>query len=194
MTERVPIDLHVHTALSPCASAEMTPPSILLSAERRRIGVLGVVDHNTAGNARAVMEAAPAFGVRVLVGLEIESVEGVHVLALFDSADAAMALDTVIGECLPPRPNRIEAFGEQYLLDPLGEIIGEDPRLLAAAVDLGLEAIVELIGRYGGLSIPAHIDRRANGLLPTLGFIPSGLSSDLWELSPHTTPDAARET
>ncbi len=190
---RVPIDLHVHTALSPCAAAEMTPPAILLAAERRGIRVIGVVDHSTAGNAQAVLEAAPAFEVRVLVGLEIESAEGVHMLALFDSAEAAMALDAIVSEHLPELANRVEVFGEQHLLNALGDTIGEDVRLLSAGVDLSVEEIAALTEGHGGLSLPAHIDRRANGLLPTLGFIPPGLRADLWELSPHMGSRAARE-
>jgi len=194
MTERVAIDLHVHTALSPCAAAEMTPPAILLAAERRGVRVLGVVDHSTARNAWAVVEAAPAFEVRVFVGLEVESAEGVHVLALFESAEAAMAMDAVVAEGLPERPNRADVFGEQHLLDAMGDVIGEDARLLAAGVDRGLEEILALTAERDGLSVPAHIDRRANGLLPTLGFIPPGLPADLWELSPHMQPPTARET
>jgi len=193
MTERVAIDLHVHTALSPCAAEEMTPPAILLQAERRGIRVVGVVDHSTARNAQAVLEAAPAFEVRVLVGLEIESAEGVHILALFDAAEAAMAMDARVAEHLPDRLNRIDVFGPQYLLDPMGDVTGEDSRLLSTAVDLGIEQIADLTVAEGGLAVPAHIDRRANGLLPTLGFVPPGLQADLWELSPNVRPRKARE-
>jgi len=193
MAERVAIDLHVHTALSPCAAEEMTPPAILLQAERRGIRVVGVVDHGTARNAQAVLEAAPAFDVRVLVGLEIESAEGVHILALFEAADAAMAMDSLIAEHLPDRPNRVDVFGSQFLMDVMGDVVGEDPRLLATAVDLGIEEIADLTAAQGGLAVPAHIDRRANGLLPTLGFVPPGLHADLWELSPNMAPSGARE-
>ena len=55
-------DLHIHTALSPCASEAMTPPAILTAARRRRINVIGVVDHNAAGNARAMIAAAECRG------------------------------------------------------------------------------------------------------------------------------------
>jgi hypothetical protein len=192
MPERVAIDLHVHTALSPCAAAEMTPPAILLQAERRGMRVVGIVDHSTARNAQAVLEAAPAFDVRVLVGLEIESAEGVHILALFDSAKAAMTMDALVAEHLPDRPNRADVFGPQYLMDAMGDVVGEDPRLLTTAVDLGIEEIADLTAAHGGLAVPAHIDRRANGLLPTLGFVPPGLRADLWELSPNVTPSGAR--
>jgi len=75
MSARVAADLHVHTALSPCGDDQMRPPAMLLSAERRGVRVLGVVDHCSARNAAAVLGAAPAFDVRVFVGLEVESAE-----------------------------------------------------------------------------------------------------------------------
>jgi len=122
----------------------------------------------------------------------VESAEGVHILTLFDSAEAAMAMDARVAEHLPDRLNRVAVFGEQHLLDEWGAIRGEDPRLLCAATDLGVEEIADLAADRGGLSLPAHIDRRANGLLPTLGFVPPGLHADLWELSPHLRPRQAR--
>jgi PHP family Zn ribbon phosphoesterase len=194
MSRRVAVDLHIHTALSPCAAEEMKPPAIMLSAERRGLAVVGIVDHSTARNAPAVLEAAEAFDVRVLVGLEAESAEGVHLLALFDSAETALAMDAAIAQHLPPLANRPDFFGAQHRLDAWGDIVGEDPRLLAAATDLGVERLADLTAQHGGLAIPAHIDRRANGLLPTLGFIPPGLRADLWELSPQVTSTAARRT
>jgi hypothetical protein len=192
MSQRVAADLHVHTALSPCGGDEMRPAEILLTAEQRGIGVLGVVDHSTAGNAWAVVEAAQAFEVRVFVGLEIESAEGVHVLALFDHAKAAMELDALIAEHLPPLRNRPDLFGEQFLLDEWGEPLGTDERLLAAATDLSVEAIAEMTAEHGGLSMPAHIDRTVNGLLPVLGFVPPGLRVAAFEVSQHMTRSEAR--
>ncbi len=51
-------DLHVHTALSACAEEEMLPPLLVERALEVGLSLLGSVDHNSAGNARAVMEAA----------------------------------------------------------------------------------------------------------------------------------------
>lgn len=186
------IDLHVHTALSPCGDDRMRPAEILLSAERRGIRVVGVVDHSTAGNARAMLEAAPAFRVRVLVGLEIESAEGVHILGLFDTAEAAESLDEMVAAHLPDLPNRPEVLGQQYLLDEWGEVQGTDPRLLLAATDLSIEEIAENIAARGGLSIPAHIDRTSHGLMPLLGFVPPHLRVELFEVSRRIALEQAR--
>ncbi len=192
MAGRVAIDLHVHSALSPCAADEMQPPAMLLLAEERGIAVVGIVDHSTGRNARAFLEAAPAFAVRVFVGLEIESAEGVHTLALFDTAEAALEMDGVVAAHLPAMPNSPKLFGEQHLLDEWGTVIGHDDRLLVTATDLSIEDLARLTAERGGLSIPAHIDRFANGLLPTLGFVPPDLQADLYEVSPHLSPADAR--
>jgi hypothetical protein len=192
MDNLVRADLHVHTALSPCADSDMKPLQTLLTAEQHSIAVLGVVDHSSARNAWAVLDVAEAFDVRVFVGLEVESAEGVHILALFDTAETAMAMDGFVAEHLPDLANRPDIFGEQHLVDGLGHLVGFDPRLLATAIDLSIEEIAEQTAAYGGMSLPAHIDRQANGLLPVLGFVPPGLRVDAFELSRHTSPADAR--
>lgn len=192
MSVWIPADLHVHTVLSPCGGREMRPPAILLHAERLGLGVVGVVDHSSARNAAAVLEAAQAFAVRVFVGLEVESSEGVHILALFDTAEAAMDMDRLVAEHLPDLPNRPDLFGEQWLVNEWGDVIGCDERLLVAATDLSIEQIVAQTIARGGISIPAHIDRTANGLLPVLGFVPPTLQVDAFELSRHLPVTEAR--
>jgi PHP family Zn ribbon phosphoesterase len=193
MTRHVSADLHIHTALSPCGGEEMKPPAILLTAERKRIAVVGIVDHSTAGNARAFLEASAAFDVRVFVGLEIETAEGVHVLALFDNTEQTEDMDRAIAEHLPAMANRPDILGEQYLLNEWGDVTGHEPRLLITATDLSLERIAEMCRARGGMTIPAHIDRPANGLLPTLGFVPPDLRVEAFELSCRVTPSEARQ-
>ncbi|MHB8996372.1 MAG: PHP domain-containing protein [Armatimonadota bacterium] len=185
------IDLHLHSALSPCGAAEMLPPAVLLMAEQRGVTTVGIVDHSSAGNAAAFFEAAEAFEVQVLAGLEIESAEGVHLLALFDNLDAAQTMQEQVWAHLPERENRPEILGPQWLVDEYGEVIGEERRLLATATDLTVEQIADATHESEGLSIAAHIDRRSNGLLPTLGLLPPRLQVDLLELSRHVPVEEA---
>lgn len=193
MEPHVPVDLHIHTALSPCAAVEMKPGEILLTAERRGLALVGVVDHGSAGNAGAVLRAAEAFAVRVLVGIEAESAEGVHLLALFDTLEPLLDLDMVLRAHLPDLPNRPEVLGEQQLLDEYGEVVGREDRLLVTATDLSVEEIAEMTAARGGLSIPAHIDRAVNGLLPLLGFVPPRLEVEALEVSRHLPLEQARQ-
>lgn len=192
MGRRVKVDLHVHSALSPCGGEEMKPPGVLLTAERRGVRILGIADHSTAGNAWAFVEAAEAFDVRVFVGLEVESAEGVHLLALFDTLDAVMDMDAVVAAHLPGLPNNERLFGEQHLLDEMGRVVGKDKRLLVAGTDLSIEQLAKMAGERGGMSLAAHVDRPTNGLLPVLGFVPPDLQVQAFEVSPHMDPDEAR--
>ena len=97
-------DLHIHTVLSPCASREMTPPAIVREAQERGLRMIAVCDHNSAGNVAAVMEAAAQVpeGPSVICGMEITTVEEVHVLGYFPGIDEARAASAEVAAGLPP--------------------------------------------------------------------------------------------
>lgn len=72
-------DLHIHSVLSPCADAEMTPSAILRQAVFRGLSIIGTCDHNPAENAGATRRAAAGADLTVLPGIEIETREEVQV-------------------------------------------------------------------------------------------------------------------
>jgi len=186
MVQRYRADLHVHTALSPCASDAMTPPGILAEALRREIDLIGAIDHNAAGNARALVAASRAAGdtVHVLPGLEIESVEGVHVVCLCDNAEAAEAMEEFVWAYLPTSGHQPDVLGEQWLLDGDGTRIRQEMRPLLRSAKIRLEEICRESKRRGLLTIPAHVTRRGYGLFGVLGFMPVGMEVDALELGP----------
>jgi len=61
--------------------------------------------------------------------------------------------------------------------------------MLLISTNLSLEEAVEGVNRLGGLAIPAHVDRQAYGLIPTLGFVPPGLPVAALEISRRTPFD-----
>ena len=67
-------DLHVHTALSPCADDAMTPPAIVDAALAEGLAMIAICDHNSARNVAAVQEAA-GDRLSVLAGMEITTAE-----------------------------------------------------------------------------------------------------------------------
>jgi predicted metal-dependent phosphoesterase TrpH len=176
-------DLHVHTALSPCAEEEMSPPAIVLAAIRRRLDMIAVCDHNGAANAAAVIEAAGP-DLAVVAGMEITTSEEVHVLGLFPSAAAAGAAAAAVQASLPPATGETAArFGDQLVLGVLGEVVGRADRLLAAASALSLEEAVALVKRLGGLAIAAHVDRPSFSVFSQLGLFPEEAGFDAIEIS-----------
>jgi PHP family Zn ribbon phosphoesterase len=175
-------DLHLHTALSPCASREMTPPRIVREARERGLDLIAVCDHNSAGNAGSVQRAAggrPA----VIAGMEITTREEVHVLGLFPGLDAALAAGEQVLAGLPAGSGRPLGGEEQLLLDERGAVLGRETRLLAAASSLSLGQTLALIRSHGGLAVAAHLDRKAFSVLGQLGFLPAEARFDALEVS-----------
>jgi len=110
-------DLHVHTALSPCADDEMTPPAIVAAALAEGLAMIAVCDHNSARNVAAVQEAAGE-RLAVLAGMEITTAEECHVVGLFPDASAAQAAGAEVGATLGPIDDGYETFfGEQHVLE-----------------------------------------------------------------------------
>ncbi len=179
-------DLHIHTCLSPCAEAEMTPTAIVRAAVAKGLDMIGICDHNSAENVRAGVCGSKGGPLTVLGGIEVTSQEEVHVLGLFDTLynNALDAMQRIIYENLPGE-NDESIFGEQLVCGEDGSIIGHNGRLLIGATTLTLRQVVDAIRDLGGVAIASHIDRESFGLLGQLGFVPEGLALDALELSPR---------
>ena len=181
-------DLHVHTALSPCGGEEMSPPAIVDAALAAGLDMIAVCDHNAAGNAGAVGQAADGRLV-VIAGIEITTVEEAHVVGLFPTAAAAANAADEVRALLPEvDDDYTRFFGEQFLMSARGIVRGAETRALALATPLRLEEAVALIKRYGGLAVAAHIDRPTFGVIAQLGFFPFEAGFDAVELSRFAAP------
>jgi PHP family Zn ribbon phosphoesterase len=177
---RVAADLHVHTCLSPCAERLMRPREIVEAAVARGIGMIGVCDHNSAGNVRAVTEAAGG-RLCVIAGMEITTSEEAHVVGLFPSAEAAEAAAREVAGALP----RCRQPEEQELVDADGTTLGLEPLMLSVASAFSLEGTIDLVHRHGGLAIAAHVDRRSFSVPSQLGFIPPEAGFQALEVSAY---------
>lgn len=183
-------DLHIHTALSPCGDDDMTPNNIVNMSLLNELDVIAITDHNTMGNAAAVMAAAEGTELLVLPGMEIETSEEIHLVALFDTLAAAQEMGRIVRENLPPIRNRPKIFGRQLLLDWEDCIVGEEDQLLLTASSLGIYEAVQQIQQLGGAAIPAHVNRDSYSILSSLGQIPPDLNIKYVELSKKAKIDS----
>ncbi len=181
-------ELHLHTVLSPCAEIEMLPPLIVMDCLEKGINLIAVTDHNATANVQAVQTAATGSGLTVLPGMEVQTREEVHSLCLFDTIEQAFAWQAIVDAHLPAMPNRPDYFGDQLIVDENGDFLAREERLLLNSVDLSLEQAWQAVTSLGGLFIPAHINRNANGLLPILGLPPAEIPLEALELSRHMKP------
>lgn len=187
----VPADLHVHTVGSACAEAEMIPPLIVRQAVGLGLGLIGVTDHHSIENVRAVQLAAQPHGIRVFPGMEVQTREEVHVLCLFDELARAARWQDMIWEHLPPEENPEEHFGCQVVVDAEGNPLRTNTRLLQTSTSLSFEEVLHLASEWGGLALPAHVDRPRFSLFANLGMIPEGVDLPGAEISVHITAEEA---
>lgn len=184
-------DLHIHTCLSPCADLTMSPKRVIEKALEKNLNIIGVCDHNSAENVVAAKNVALKKKIAVLAGMEVSSVEEVHVIALFDDVPLVLKLQKIVYESLPLEENKEEYFGQQIIANEFDEIEGYNKKLLISATTLTLKRIIYEIHNLGGLAIAAHIDRESYSVIGQLGFIPQDLEFDALELSPNISESKA---
>lgn len=187
----IAIDLHIHSALSPCGDTDMTPNNIVGMALLKELDFIAVTDHNSAKNLPAVLAVAEGEGICVLPGIEVTTKEEAHVLAYFDNLEAALELDAHLYDHLPKIMNKPDFFGPQYIMDEEDEITGEVDKLLISATDLSVNVLYDAVTTLGGVIVPAHVDRKTYSLIASLGFIPPDLAVHTIEVSKATSFDEA---
>ncbi len=176
-------DLHIHTALSPCADKSMTPNNIVNMALLKELDVIAVTDHNSAENAGAVLKCAEGTKLTVIPGMELETMEEVHVICLFPDLKASLSMQKVVYDSLPRLPNREDIFGAQFVMDEHDEVVGKIDRMLITASGLSIEEVLRYVGDLGGVAIPAHIDRQSYSIISNLGMVPAHLNIKFLEVS-----------
>jgi len=180
---KVYYDLHIHSALSPCAEAEMTPNNIVNMSLLKGLDMIAVTDHNSCGNIRAVMEVAEGSGLLVVPGMELETEEEVHVVCYFPDIDSAEFVWSEVRKRMNGIANRPDIFGNQYYMDSEDNIIGEEKQLLVTPAAISLAHAFELVDGAGGIAVPAHIDRSSYSVISNLGFIPPEINATVVEIT-----------
>ena len=189
---KVSYDLHIHSALSPCADNDMTPNNIVNMSIIKELDMIAVTDHNSCKNLRAVTEAA-AGRITVIPGIEVTTSEEVHVVCYFPTVEAAEAMGNLAESHLMPVKNKPEIFGNQYIMDAEDDVIGEVEYLLVNATDLDIYDVFKAAKKLGGIAIPAHIDRSSCSILSNLGFFPPDLEFSAVEITKKNLDKMAEE-
>jgi len=179
-------DLHIHSALSPCANDDMTPNDIVGMAFINGLDLIAVTDHNTIANVVSAVKAAqalPGNGLIVLPGIEVSTVEEVHVVCLFSDLESAKNFESELAPYYSTLANRKDIFGNQILFDENDNITGEVERMLISPSSISFDDLYHLADKFGGAFIPAHIDRDSFSVISNLGFLPPHLDIHTVEVS-----------
>lgn len=178
----IAVDLHIHSALSPCADDDMTPNNIVNMALIKGLDAIAITDHNSCHNVEATMRAA---GSRTIVvpGMEVQTKEEAHLLCYFDEMDKLLDFGALIMSRLPDMANIPQLFGNQLIMDQGDQVIGEEGNMLISSVDLSIDEVLYEVTMRNGVLIPAHIDRPSYSIISQLGFVPDNLKGCMMEVS-----------
>lgn len=172
----------------------MTPANIAGMAMIKGLHVIAVTDHNSCKNCEAVCKAAEDYGILVIPGMELTTVEEVHVLCFFHTLHDALAFDTFVYEQLNRFPNHEGIFGRQLLMNAKDEILGTEPNLLIQSTRISFMQLYECMKHYDGVMVPAHINKSSHSVLSNLGFIPEDSQFGTVEVSSEKDMEGLKDT
>jgi len=167
-------DFHNHSCLSPCGSLDLSPRVLVDFAANRGIKVLALTDHNSSLNCPAFAKLCPGKGILPIFGMEAATQEEIHVLCLFTSLEASLEFSEYAYSIILPFPNNPEIAGDQIYVDEEDNIEGQVEYYLVNPLELSVENIGDKVLEYGGIVIPAHVDRQAFSMTSQLGVVTHG--------------------
>jgi PHP family Zn ribbon phosphoesterase len=182
------VDLHVHTALSPCGDLEMGAPQIVERAREVGLDLMAVTDHNSCENYPA-LAGVPGSPPPVLIpGIEVQSEEDIHLVCLFPAYEEALAFKDWLWLRMPGRLNDPDIFGDQPVIDSENRILRFEEVLLVQGISRSVDEIALEARERGGLVILAHVDRPAFSYEAVLGPVPPDFPADALEISAAADP------
>lgn len=176
------VDLHIHSALSPCSDDDMTPNNIVNMALLCGLDAIAVTDHNSSDNVEAVIKAAKGRLI-VIPGLEMQTMEEVHLLCYFQDLSSLDSFQKQISSFYDGLPNTPSIFGRQLIMNEFDEIIGEKEQSLLTSLAISFDDAVRLVRQNHGLPVPAHINKPSYSIISQLGFLPPSSNLTLLEFS-----------
>lgn len=181
--DKLSYDLHIHSCLSPCSDEDMTPANIVNMAMLLGLDVIAVTDHNSCRNCPAVYNYAMNNNILAIPGMELCTMEEVHVLCFFEDLNKAIAFDKYVYGKLLKIPNEESIFGKQEIYNDEDNKVGDEPYLLINATDISFNSLEELMKEYEGVFVPAHVNKSSNSLLSNLGFVPPDIEFKAVEIN-----------
>jgi PHP family Zn ribbon phosphoesterase len=167
-------DFHNHSCLSPCGSLDLSPQALANLAALRGVKVLALTDHNSSLNCPAFAKVCPPRGILPIFGMEATTQEEIHVLCLFTSLQASLDFSEYVYSLLMPFLNNPDKTGDQVYVDEDDNIEGEVEYYLVNPLELSIDSIEAKVAEYGGIVIPAHVDRPAFSMTSQLGVVVKG--------------------
>ncbi|QVK18729.1 PHP domain-containing protein [Mycoplasmatota bacterium] len=182
-------DLHIHSALSPCSSNDMTLNNIINMSYLKGLDIIAITDHNSAKNIEVAINISQNKDLIIIPGIEVETYEGIHMVCYFKTLEDIKLFDELLYQNIPEIPNKEDLWGQQLILDINDNTIDKEAKMLINSTRLKLNELIDLVRSFNGLIFTAHINRYSNSILTVLGFIPENIDIDGIEINANDSID-----
>jgi len=157
----------------------MSARNIVARSQEVGLDIIAITDHNMAENCLYAAALARQDGwPLVLSGMELQTVEELHILAIFGNNETAMDLQGFVYSRLPDIDNDPEYFGDQVVVDDKDDIVRFEDKMLLNSSTISLNEAVTWIKDRGGLAIASHIDSPTFSIISQLGYVPADVPFD----------------
>lgn len=175
-------DFHIHSCLSPCSNDDMTPNNIVNMALIKGLDMIAVCDHNSTKQQKAIHAVAEKNGLKIMYGVEIQTIEEVHICCYFKDLLDVNNFQDWIDIKLPTIKNDSNYFGNEWVMDESDQIINSEQILLLSSVNATLDECIDKVHDCNGKAVLAHVIDRVNSVTHQLGFIPENCKFDGLEI------------
>lgn len=182
-------DFHIHSCLSPCGDAQMTPANIVNMAKLLELDIIALTDHNSCLNCPSAVSLGENAGIIVVPGMELCTAEEVHIVCLFADVDNALGFSEYVEKHSMIVKNKAGIFGNQTVMNENDEPVREYENLLITASDITVDNVKAKVSAFGGVCYPAHIDRGAYSIISNLGAITREMGFACAEISDNGVYD-----
>jgi len=171
----------------------MTTENYINFLTKSSLDWISITDHNSSANVRNYKKIIEENScIKVIPGIEVQSIEEVHILVYFKHTHECEEFGKIIEESLIIKSYNQEKLGYQILTDESGEFseIIDSP-YLGSSSSYSVDEIFSIAKKYSTVVVPAHIFR-ANGLITQLG-IPPKINFDAVEVKSEKEMEKARK-
>lgn len=180
-------DLHIHSALSPCSDDDMTLNNIINMACLKGLNLISISDHNTLKQLKMFKQLADG-KIDFLYGVEIQTKENIHILGYFNDDVYLDEIQEFLDNHLVKKLNDSAFYGNQVIFNEFDEIVAYEDYLLISSLDVELKDVIEMIYKYNGKVVLAHVNRKY-GIKKELGYIPEDLKFDGLEINDSSSKE-----
>jgi PHP family Zn ribbon phosphoesterase len=151
-------DLHIHSALSPCADRLMSPNNILNMAHLVDLDIIAITDHNSLKQTFVCNELSKSYNYLFIFGVEVTTSEGLHVLCYVQNEEFAKKMDLLLEKSFLDKP-QTNPNNQQTIYDEYDNELYQWNQLLHEQSRFDIMMLREIVDELQGIMILAHIER-----------------------------------